>query len=118
MTDVELKDIKTIKEMIFMALIHLTASDFEQATQKGTVLLDFFATWCGPCKMVAPILDQLAAENPDKTICKIDVDKEPALAQQFSVMSIPTLILMKDGVIIDKMVGAGSKKKLEEFLNQ
>ncbi|MBQ8600226.1 MAG: thioredoxin [Clostridia bacterium] len=101
-----------------MALIHLTTADFETVTKEGTVLLDFFATWCGPCKMVAPILDQLAEEYPDKTICKIDVDKEQALAQQFGVMSIPTLILMKDGIIIDKMVGAGSKKKLEEFLNQ
>ncbi len=101
-----------------MALIHLTADQFEQVTQQGTVLLDFFATWCGPCKMVGPILDQLAEEYPDKTICKIDVDKEPALAQRFGVMSIPTLILLKDGVIIDKTVGAASKKKLEEFLNQ
>lgn len=101
-----------------MDCIHLTAQDFEAVTKEGTVLLDFFATWCGPCKMVAPILDQLAAENPDKKICKIDVDKEPALAQQFGVMSIPTLVLMKDGVVLHKMVGAGSKKKLEEFLNQ
>ncbi len=101
-----------------MAVIHLTTTDFEAVTQEGTVLLDFFATWCGPCKMVAPILDQLAEEYPDKKICKIDVDQEQALAQQFGVMSIPTLILMKDGVIINKMVGAGSKKKLEEFLNQ
>ena len=101
-----------------MAVIHLTATDFETVTKEGTVLLDFFATWCGPCKMVAPLLDQLAEEYPDKKICKIDVDKEQALAQQFGVMSIPTLILMKDGIIINKMVGAGSKKKLEEFLNQ
>ena len=101
-----------------MAVIHLTKTDFEAVTKEGTVLLDFFATWCGPCKMIAPILDQLAEEYPDKKICKIDVDQEQALAQQFGVMSIPTLILMKDGVIINKMVGAGSKKKLEEFLNQ
>ena len=101
-----------------MAIIHLTATDFETVTQEGTVLLDFFATWCGPCKMVAPSLDQLAEENPDKKICKIDVDQEPALAERFGVMSIPTLLLMKDGVLMNKMVGAASKKKLEEFLNQ
>lgn len=101
-----------------MAVIYLTAADFETVTKEGTVLLDFFATWCGPCKMVAPILDQLAEENPDKKICKIDVDQEPALAERFGVMSIPTLLLMKDGVLMNKMVGAASKKKLEEFLNQ
>ena len=111
--------------------IHLTraeflkkVADYENHSKEWKYLgdkpaiVDFYADWCGPCKMVAPILDQLAEEYPDKKICKIDVDQEQALAQQFGVMSIPTLILMKDGVIINKMVGAGSKKKLEEFLNQ
>ena len=101
-----------------MAVIYLNQENFQATVESGAVLLDFFATWCGPCKMVSPILEQLAEEYPDKKICKIDVDKEPALAQQFGVMSIPTLLLMKDGVIVNKMVGAGSKKKLEEFLKQ
>ena len=101
-----------------MAVIHLTQENFDEVTREGTVLIDFFATWCGPCKMLAPLIDQLAEEYPDKKICKIDVDKEPALAERFGVMSIPTLILMKNGTPVEKAVGARSKKALEEFLNQ
>lgn len=101
-----------------MAVIHLNQENFEEVTREGTVLIDFFATWCGPCKMLAPLIDQLAEENPDKKICKIDVDKNPALAERFGVMSIPTLILMKNGTPVEKAVGARSKKALEEFLNQ
>ncbi len=101
-----------------MAVIHLNQENFEEVTREGIVLIDFFATWCGPCKMLAPLIDQLAEENPDKKICKIDVDKNPALAERFGVMSIPTLILMKNGTPVEKAVGARSKKALEEFLNQ
>ena len=101
-----------------MAVIHLNQENFEEVTREGIVLIDFFATWCGPCKMLAPLIDQLAEENPDKKICKIDVDKNPALAERFGVMSIPTLILMKNGTPVEKAGGARSKKALEEFLNQ
>ncbi|MBQ6823363.1 MAG: thioredoxin [Clostridia bacterium] len=103
-----------------MALKHLTSENFaaEVLQAEGTVLVDFFATWCGPCKMVGPILEELAAEVPDKKIFKVDVDEEAALAMQFGVSSIPTMILFKNGQAVDKIVGARSKKGILEFLNQ
>lgn len=102
-----------------MAVIHLTKENFEQEVMNSDrpVLIDFFATWCGPCKMVAPILEELAAEVTDKKICKVDVDAENELAMQFGVSSIPTLVLIKNGQVAGKIVGARSKKGLLDFLN-
>lgn len=102
-----------------MAIIHLTKENFEQEVLKAEVpvLVDFFATWCGPCKMVGPILEELAAEVPDKKIFKVDVDEEAELAMQFGVSSIPTMILVKNGQVAGRIVGARSKKALLEFIN-
>lgn len=103
-----------------MAVIHLTNENFnEEALQsKIPVFIDFFATWCGPCKMLAPIIDQLAEEVTDVKICKVDVDQEPELAQKFGVSSIPTLFLLKDGKIVNHAVGGKSKKALLEFMGK
>ena len=103
-----------------MAVIHLTKATFEQEVLKSNkpVLIDFFATWCGPCKMLAPIIDQLAEEVTNVKICKVDVDQEGDLAAQFGVSSIPTLVLMKDGKIAAQKVGAMSKKALLEFIKE
>ena len=102
-----------------MAVIHITDENFEQEVLQSDkpVLIDFFATWCGPCKMLAPIIDQLAEEVADKKICKVDVDAAPGLAARFGVASIPTLVLIKNGQEAGKIVGARSKKSLLEFLN-
>ncbi len=102
-----------------MAVIHITRDNFEQEVLQSDVpvLIDFFAVWCGPCKMLAPIIEQLAEEVPGKKICKIDVDAEPELAAQFGVTSIPTLVLIKNGAIAGTIVGMRSKKALLEFLD-
>ncbi len=102
-----------------MAVIHLNKDNFEQEVLQGDkpVLIDFFATWCGPCKMLSPIIDQLADEVTHAKICKVDVDKESGLAAQFGVQSIPTLVLIKNGQVAGKIVGARSKKGLLEFIN-
>ncbi len=103
-----------------MAVIHLTKATFEQEVLKSNkpVLIDFFATWCGPCKMLAPIIDQLGDEVTVVKICKVDVDREGDLAAQFGVSSIPTLVLMKDGKIAAQKVGAMSKKALLDFIKE
>ena len=80
---------------------------------KGLVLVDFWAEWCGPCKMIAPVLDQVAAENPDKiTIRKLDVDHNQATAGRYGVMSIPTMILFKDGAPVQRLMGYMPKERL------
>ena len=82
------------------------------------VLVDFWATWCGPCKMVAPVVDQIAGENDDFKVCKIDVDEEGALAQQFGIMSIPTLLVFKNGEVVERAVGVQPKQAIEEMVKK
>lgn len=95
---------------------HLTIEDFDSEISSGTVLVDFWATWCGPCRMLAPILEQLEAENSDIKICKVNVDEQPELSKRFGVLSIPTLILFKDGKQADKSVGLIDLDSLKEFV--
>ena len=97
-----------------MAVITVTKANFEAEVLRSTdtVLLDFWATWCGPCRMIAPIVEEIAAENPGITLGKINVDEEAGLATQFGIASIPTLIVMKDGKIVNKMVGYAPKKEI------
>lgn len=83
---------------------------------KGTVLIDFWATWCGPCRMLAPILDTVAAEHEEVRIGKVNVDEQQELAAQFGVMSIPTLLVFKDGKKVNESVGLISKEKVEELI--
>lgn len=97
-------------------LKHLTVNDFDSTVATGGVLVDFYANWCGPCKMVAPVLEGLAELHPDVTICKVNVDEEMDLARRFGVMSIPTLLFFKDGELVDKVVGALPKPALEAKL--
>jgi len=92
-----------------------TDADFQQEVlnHKGLALVDFYAEWCGPCKMLGPIIEQLAEENKDIKIGKVNVDESMETARQYEVMSIPTLIFFKDGQIVEKMVGMKSKGDLE-----
>ena len=85
----------------------------------GTVLVDFFAEWCGPCKMIAPALEELSSEMEGKAkIYKVDVDRSGDLAQKYGVMGVPTLMIFKDGVAVDKMVGFQPKQQLKAKLEQ
>ena len=101
-----------------MAVITITKENFQsEAVQSDKpVLLDFWATWCGPCRMVSPIVDQIADERSDIKVGKINVDEQPELAQQFRIISIPTLVVMKDGQIANKAVGAMPKEEILALL--
>lgn len=97
----------------------ITDKTFSEETDKGLVLIDFWATWCGPCKMIAPVLEELAADYEGKAdILKLDVDENPSTAAKYEVMSIPTLIVFKDGQPVDKVVGFQPKENLAEVLDK
>lgn len=100
-----------------MAIIHLTNENFDSVIAEGKAIVDFWATWCGPCRMQAPILDELdKALGGNVKVCKVDVDENPALAQRFSVFSIPTLIAFDDGKQLEKRVGVQTVEQLQEML--
>ena len=99
-----------------MSVLTITKENFEELVLKSekTVLLDFWASWCGPCRMVSPIVDEIAKENPQITVGKINVDEQPELAASFSIMSIPALFVIKQGKIANQIIGYRPK---EEILN-
>ena len=101
-----------------MAVINVDEKNFEDEVlkAKGLVLVDFFATWCGPCKMLSPIVDQVAGEVKGLKVCKLDTDKATSVAVKYGVMSIPTLILFKDGEVVKTSVGAISKSDMLNFI--
>lgn len=102
-----------------MAIVNVSDQTFnnEVQTGEGTIVVDFWAPWCGPCKMLAPILDELSSELGDSLkIAKLNVDENPETASKFGVMSIPTLIFFKDGQPVDKVVGLNSKESLKNIV--
>ena len=101
-----------------MAVLKLTKDNFEQATNsEKPVLVDFYADWCGPCRMVSPVIDEIASERDDVLVCKVNVDEEGELAQQFGVMSIPTLVVIKEGKVAAQSVGVRSKAQIIDMLD-
>ena len=97
-----------------MKALHINKDNFhkEVLNSDKSVLLDFFASWCGPCRMVAPILDEIAEEREDIKVCKVDIDEQPELASRFRIMSVPTLMVLKDGNIVDQSIGAKPKHQI------
>ena len=100
-------------------VLHINESNFEQEVLKSDVpvIVDFWAEWCGPCKMLAPVFQELAEETPDVKFAKVNVDDAEQLAMKFKIMSIPTLVLMKDGKPVKKSVGLISKQQMKELLD-
>lgn len=102
-----------------MAIINITADNFKEQVLDNpkTVLLDFWATWCGPCMMISPIVDEIAEENPAIVVGKVNVDEQPGLAQAFGIESIPTLITVKDGNEVGKLIGLRPKEDILNLIN-
>ena len=101
-----------------MSAIHVSKNTFqaEVVESEKKVLLDFWAPWCGPCRMVLPLVEEIANERPDIKVAKVNVDEEPELAKQFRVLSIPTLVVMEGGQIVQRAVGAKPKDEILEML--
>lgn len=96
----------------------ITDQTFDEETKDGVVLTDFWATWCGPCKMQSPVIDQLSEERQDVKFTKMDVDQNQDTAKKLGIMAIPTLLIKKDGNIVDRLTGYTPKEKLSQILDQ
>lgn len=101
-----------------MSALHITKENFDQEVLNSDqpVLIDFWASWCGPCQMLLPVVEELAGEVEHAKICKINVDEQPELAQQFQVMTIPTLVVMKGGKVLNRSVGVKPKEEILKML--
>ncbi len=98
--------------------MQITKANFQSEVMESDkpVIVDFWASWCGPCRMIAPVLEEVAAERSDIKVCKVNVDEEPELASKFGVMSIPTIIVIKEGQVANYAIGAMSKSQLLSLL--
>lgn len=101
-----------------MAVTKITSATYETEVEKSDkkVLIDFWADWCGPCRMMSPVVDEIAEEMPDIKVCKVNVDEEPELARKFNIMSIPTLVVIKGGNIADTSIGLIDKSELMRMI--
>ena len=101
-----------------MNIMHGSEANFNELIGKGEVLVDFFATWCGPCRMLSPVLEEISSDRAGIKVVKIDVDECPSLARNFGVMSVPTLYLFKDGKEVSKKSGFMPKEELLDWINE
>lgn len=101
-----------------MSIINLTKDSYhnEVMETEKVVVIDFWATWCGPCKMMAPVVEEVAKDYPDVKVCKVNVDEEPELSNAFKIVSIPTIVVIKKGEIIDSVVGYRPKEDIEKII--
>lgn len=99
-----------------MSVLNLTTENFVSETKNGKILIDFWASWCGPCRAMSPIVDEVAKEVTDVKICKVNVDEYPDIASKYNVMSIPTLVVLENGQEINKSVGLIPKDKVMELI--
>ena len=101
-----------------MAIVHLSKDNFKEEVleSKVPVLVDFWATWCGPCQTMGPLVEEIAEERADIKVCKLDVDQEPELARQYRVMSIPTFLVFKEGEVVKRDMGVMSKEEVEGLI--
>ena len=101
-----------------MSIINLTKDSYhnEVMETEKVVVIDFWATWCGPCKMMAPVVEEVAKDYPDVKVCKVNVDEEPELSNAFKIVSIPTIVVIKNGEIIDSVVGYRPKEDIERII--
>lgn len=101
-----------------MSIINLTKDSYhnEVMETEKVVIIDFWATWCGPCKMMAPVVEEVAKDYPDVKVCKVNVDEEPELSNAFKIVSIPTIVVIKNGEIIDSVVGYRPKEDIEKII--
>ena len=102
-----------------MAVAHVTNENFDSEVLQSDkpVFIDFWASWCGPCQMVAPVVEELSEEIADVKFAKVNVDEQPELARQFQVMSIPTMVLLKEGKVVDTTIGAQPKEDIAKFVH-
>lgn len=101
-----------------MSIINITKDSYhnEVMETEKVVVIDFWATWCGPCKMMAPVVEEVAKDYPDVKVCKVNVDEEPELSNAFKIVSIPTIVVIKNGEIIDSVVGYRPKEDIEKII--
>lgn len=101
-----------------MSIINLTKDSYHNEVMKTekVVVIDFWATWCGPCKMMAPVVEEVAKDYPNVKVCKVNVDEEPELSNAFKIVSIPTIVVIKNGEIIDSVVGYRPKEDIEKII--
>ena len=95
----------------------ITVNEFDEIIKNGTTLVDFFADWCGPCKMLGPVLEQLDSEYPEIEFVKVNIDENMELAERYQIMSIPTVYIFKDGEVVNKMNGYRDEQSVIEFIN-
>lgn len=97
---------------------HLTMENFDEKTKKGKVVVDFYASWCGPCKMLGPVFEELAEENKGTQFYKVSTEDSPELAEKFAVSSIPCIIMFNDGEEVERMIGFGGKELIQEKIDE